>query len=71
MLIWLLHYREGIEYGSDNPLKVLNVSFYFIHFLYVSMYTCEQIKKKKKLYTWTFDLKMYVYMHEIIKSFTY
>ncbi|KAL0704148.1 hypothetical protein Bca4012_070573 [Brassica carinata] len=22
MLIWLLHYREGIEYGSDNPLKV-------------------------------------------------
>lgn len=47
MLIWLLHYREGIEYGSDNPLKVLNVSFYFIHFLYVSMYTCEQIKKKK------------------------
>ncbi|CAN7041010.1 unnamed protein product [Brassica oleracea var. botrytis] len=25
MLIWLLHYREGIEYGSDNPLKVLNV----------------------------------------------
>ncbi|EOA38503.1 hypothetical protein CARUB_v10010271mg [Capsella rubella] len=25
MLIWLLHYREGIEYGSDNPFKVLNV----------------------------------------------
>ncbi|ESQ35331.1 hypothetical protein EUTSA_v10008705mg [Eutrema salsugineum] len=25
MLIWLLHYREGIEYGSDNPLKILNV----------------------------------------------
>ncbi|CAN8312214.1 unnamed protein product [Cochlearia groenlandica] len=25
MLIWLLHYREGINYGSDNPFKVLNV----------------------------------------------
>ncbi|KAE9601051.1 hypothetical protein Lal_00023814 [Lupinus albus] len=25
LLVWLLHYREGIEYDSDNPLRVFNV----------------------------------------------
>ncbi|CAI0553041.1 unnamed protein product [Linum tenue] len=25
MLIWLLHYRGGIEYDSDNPARVFNV----------------------------------------------
>ncbi|KAL9324864.1 hypothetical protein ACSQ67_005509 [Phaseolus vulgaris] len=25
LLIWLLHYREGIEYGSNNALRVFNV----------------------------------------------
>ncbi|XP_010553517.1 PREDICTED: probable transmembrane ascorbate ferrireductase 3 [Tarenaya hassleriana] len=25
MLVWLLHYREGIEYDSDNPARVFNV----------------------------------------------
>lgn len=27
MLVWLLHYREGIEYDSGNPLRVFNVCF--------------------------------------------
>ncbi|CAN0876800.1 Probable transmembrane ascorbate ferrireductase 3 [Linum grandiflorum] len=25
MLVWLLHFREGIEYDSDNPARVFNV----------------------------------------------
>ncbi|KAK7260577.1 hypothetical protein RIF29_26735 [Crotalaria pallida] len=25
LLVWLLHYREGVEYDSDNPLRVFNV----------------------------------------------
>ncbi|CAN1137682.1 Probable transmembrane ascorbate ferrireductase 3 [Linum perenne] len=25
MLIWLLHFRQGIEYDSDNPSRVFNV----------------------------------------------
>ena len=26
MLVWLLHYRGGIEYHSDNPDRVFNVN---------------------------------------------
>jgi len=25
MLVWLLHYREGLEYDSENPFRVFNV----------------------------------------------
>lgn len=29
MLVWLLHYREGIEYDSDDPNRVFNVNNIF------------------------------------------
>jgi hypothetical protein len=28
MLVWLLHYREGLEYDSDNPYRVFNVTLF-------------------------------------------
>lgn len=34
MLIWLLHYREGLDLDSENPARVFNVNFlnFHIHF---------------------------------------
>lgn len=30
MLVWLLHYRGGLDLDSDNPYRILNVSQYFL-----------------------------------------
>lgn len=28
LLVWLLHYREGIDYDSDDGLRVFNVKYF-------------------------------------------
>ncbi|KAL5054823.1 hypothetical protein RYX36_035505 [Vicia faba] len=35
LLVWLLHYREGIEYDSDNPLRVFNVHPFLMFFGFI------------------------------------
>ncbi|KAJ1430578.1 Cytochrome b561/ferric reductase transmembrane [Sesbania bispinosa] len=35
MLVWLLHYREGIEYDSDNALRVFNVHPFVMFFGFI------------------------------------
>ncbi|XP_057422010.1 probable transmembrane ascorbate ferrireductase 3 [Lotus japonicus] len=35
LLVWLLHYREGIEYDSDNPLRVFNVHPFMMFFGFI------------------------------------
>ncbi|XP_021909988.1 probable transmembrane ascorbate ferrireductase 3 [Carica papaya] len=37
MLVWLLHFREGIEYDSDNPARVFNTHPFlmFCGFIYL------------------------------------
>lgn len=27
LLVWLLHYRGGLNYGSDKPYRVFNVKY--------------------------------------------
>ncbi|CAJ1932743.1 unnamed protein product [Sphenostylis stenocarpa] len=38
LLVWLLHYREGIEYDSDNGLRVFNVHPFLMYsgFIFLS-----------------------------------
>ncbi|RDY09804.1 putative transmembrane ascorbate ferrireductase 3, partial [Mucuna pruriens] len=35
LLVWLLHYREGIEYDSDNALRVFNVHPFMMFFGFI------------------------------------
>ena len=35
LLVWLLHYREGIEYDSDNPARVFNVTLFLLFLFFV------------------------------------
>ncbi|XP_027343291.1 probable transmembrane ascorbate ferrireductase 3 [Abrus precatorius] len=35
LLVWLLHYREGIEYDSDNPFRVFNVHPFMMFFGFI------------------------------------
>ncbi|RHN42355.1 putative ascorbate ferrireductase (transmembrane) [Medicago truncatula] len=35
MLVWLLHYREGIEYDSGNPLRVFNTHPFLMYFGFI------------------------------------
>jgi cytochrome b-561 len=37
MLVWLLHYRGGIEYHSDNPDRVFNVIRISAPFVFVTV----------------------------------
>ncbi|KAL2343539.1 hypothetical protein Fmac_004824 [Flemingia macrophylla] len=35
LLVWLLHYREGFEYDSENPLRVFNVHPFLMFFGFI------------------------------------
>ncbi|CAJ1935454.1 unnamed protein product [Sphenostylis stenocarpa] len=35
LLVWLLHYREGIEYDSDDPFRVFNVHPFMMFFGFI------------------------------------
>ncbi|XP_020222923.1 probable transmembrane ascorbate ferrireductase 3 [Cajanus cajan] len=35
LLVWLLHYREGIEYDSENPFRVFNVHPFLMFFGFI------------------------------------
>ena len=55
MLIWLLHYREGLDLDSENPARVFNVNFLNFHihfeiilfpvsFFFVGVWACRFIR---------------------------
>ncbi|KAK1390135.1 putative transmembrane ascorbate ferrireductase 3 [Heracleum sosnowskyi] len=35
MLIWLLHYREGLDLDSENPIRVFNVHPFLMYFGFI------------------------------------
>lgn len=41
MLVWLLHYRGGLDLDSDNPYRILNVSSLFSTIF--AMFICQTI----------------------------
>ncbi|CAK7326851.1 unnamed protein product [Dovyalis caffra] len=65
MLVWLLHYRGGIEYDSDNTDRVFNVHPFLMFCGFIFLAGEAMMTYKTVLSTWIVQKSMHMFLHLI------